>query len=198
MLHKFYKTEWNIGKRAQFIEMIRGVRIAFVDLQGFLVNRNQFVLKELGFLIIDAPNGSNLVVDTIPCYHYIFCPPFDWKYLSGSSKKHAIWLSAFHHGFYWTQGEVPYDDVQKCLAPLMEKDLIVYVKGEQKIGWLKELSGNCDIDCRNIEDDGCIINLNDYAHSDEMKHCGKHRKHCQCSLRNADIIEKWFCTNNKK
>lgn len=181
--------------------MIRGDRIAFVDLQGFLVNKKQFVLKEIGFFIDFAPGpeGDYNVVDTVPRYHYIFRPPFHWKYLSDSTKKNAIWLSAFHHGFYWTkEGGTPYEDVQECLAPLMEKGLIVYVKGEQKIKWLRELIGDCSIDCRNIEDDGCIINFNDYAHSDAMQHCGKHRKYCQCALRNADIIQKWFCEKNEK
>lgn len=181
----------------QCIEMIGSERIAFVDLQGFLVNRKDFVLKELCFSINTVVNREK-IIDIVPNYHYIFHPPFHWKYLSGISRKQAIWLSAFHHGFYWTQGEVSYDNINDCMAPLMEKDLIVFVKGKPKIEWLKQLSGYGAIDCRNVEDDGCEINLNESSHCDEFKHCGKHRKTGNCSLQNVEIIQKWFLGQNEQ
>jgi hypothetical protein len=124
--------------------MIGSERIAFVDLQGFVVN-NQFVLKEICFSV-----KSNRHDDNIPSFHYIFCEPFAWKYLSDMCRKKAMWLSTFHHGFYWKQGELSYEKINTCIAPLAEKNLIIYVKGQQKVNWLKQLCENIEIDCRNI------------------------------------------------
>jgi hypothetical protein len=168
-------------------------RVTFVDLQGFVIN-NHFVLKELCFSI--RRNQEKCVDNDIPSHHFVFREPFSWKFVSDMCKKRAIWLTAFHHGFYWKQGDTSYEKISTCIAPLMEKDLIIYVKGQQKIDWLKQLCGNREIDCRNIEDYGCKIHLSDGARNEHFQtHCNKHRKSNQCALRNVKQIEDWYFEN---
>jgi hypothetical protein len=169
-------------------------RIAFVDLQGFVVNNNNFVLKELSFSFKSAQ--QRYIDDNYPRYHYIFSAPFAWKYVDDISRKRSIWLTAFHHGFYWTQGDLSYEKIRACIAPLMEKDLVIYVKGSQKVDWLKQLCKHYEIDCRNIEDFGCALHLSDGARNEHFKeHCNKHRKADQCALRNIIQIESWYFNN---
>lgn len=176
--------------------MTESVRIAFVDLQGFVVN-NCFVLKELSFSIIQD-NGYQSIDDS-PNYHYIFAAPFSWKYLSDICKKRTSWLTAFHHGLYWTQEGTAYEEIANCIEPLLEKDLIIYVKGEQKIGWLKELCYNPFLDCRNIEKLGLNIRLADICHRLHSSpfHCKKHNQSYQCALQNVKAIEKWYTSHGE-
>lgn len=169
-------------------------RIAFVDLQGFVVNKC-FVLKEVSFSIIQD-NGFQSF-DDITSYHYIFAAPFPWKYLSDICKKRTAWLTAFHHGFYWCQGTTAYEDIITCIAPLLEKDLIIYVKGEQKVSWLRELCYNPFLDCRNIETIGCNIRLGDVCRSyPNTFHCKKHSKSNLCALQNVEVIKHWYYTQH--
>lgn len=187
MLHRIF---------VQLLIMSKSERIAFVDLQGFVVNK-EFVLKELCFSIKNVQQ-KNIDYNN-PCYHYIFREPFSWKYVSDMCKKRAVWLSAFHHGFYWKQGDLPYEQIRTCIAPLMEKGLIIYTKGEQKVEWLKQLCVDCEVDCRNIEENGCTLQLSDGARNEHFQtHCNKHRKLNQCALRNVKQIEQWYFINNEQ
>jgi hypothetical protein len=143
------------------IKMAERARIAFVDLQGFIVN-DRFILKEICFSIAnhdDDNNHHNNIFNPPLNHHFIFKPPFDYNQLSGKWLINAYWLTHCHHGLRWSQGDLAYNKISECVAPLLQKNLLIFVKGEQKIDWLRELCKPYYIDCRNIEEIGCNISL---------------------------------------
>lgn len=163
-------------------------RIAFVDLQGFIVNK-QFVLKELCFSISSSPYSHN--TNSRSEFHFIYGPPFSWKYVNKADKIGIIWLTTYQHGLYWTDGCVPYKKVHNTIAQLCLSNSIIYVKGSQKIIWLKSLCNNENLDCRNIEDIGCNFRLADCAYT--HLNCGSHKQNTKnCALRNVKLLRNWF------
>lgn len=189
--------------------MEQSARIVFADLQGFLVN-GQFVLKEFCFSSAATTTTTSLIVPTQPFsypdankrHHYIFAPPFPWKFTSAADRRRALWLTSFHHGFYWNDGYTSYACVEQILEPLRQPNQIIYVKGDQKVKWLEELCAGAatgegaQIDCRNIETIGCPrLSGDDDDAGTERAFCGcnRHRrKTAHCALRNVSLIENWF------
>lgn len=172
-------------------------RIAFVDLQGFLVE-GEFILKELCF-------SMQLADDVTPSNqnrHFIFAAPFAWKFLNKSCRKQAGWLCANHHGFHWTAGSVSYERITECIQPLLENNLTIYVKGEHKVHWLKKLCSktvDVELNCINIEKIGCSIQLNGESSSNNnIFHCGFHNITKSCGLRNVKVIQNWYNNNINK
>jgi len=68
----------------------------FVDLQGFVVDKN-FVVKEFAAL------REGYVLS-----HCIFESPVPWYILTKAERQQASWLIAIHHGFQWEDGIIPY------------------------------------------------------------------------------------------
>lgn len=162
-------------------------RIAFVDLQGFSVNK-QFVLKEISFSI-----SSSHTNHTPSEYHYIYKPPFAWKFVSDACKRGIIWLTVFHHGFYWNDGVIPYTLIDKTIEPLRNPNLTIYVKGAQKVEWLKAILNANHIHFHNIEDIGCDIRLS--SNQSCRVRCGEHKhKAKHCALQSVRLLESWYCT----
>lgn len=167
--------------------MVCQKRIAFVDLQGFVVNKH-FVLKEL-CISITPPRTDDL--RGAPKHHYIFGPPFPYKFVNSACKRGIIWLTTFKHGFYWNDGVMPYNRIDRAIDPLRSSDLIIYVKGVEKLVWLKEICAEENIDCRNIEEIGCNFRLIDRA--SKNLNCGHHRHmNKNCALQSVTLIENWF------
>lgn len=160
-------------------------RIAFADLQGFIVNK-QFVLKELCFSF-----ASSSFADEVPKYHYIYLPPFSWEFVNDACKRGIIWSTIFHHGFYWDDGCASYNQIDQSVEPLRESNLIIYVKGAQKVTWLKNILKDNRIECRNIEEIGCDFRLSDCASC--RLNCGKHKhKAKNCALQSVGLLETWY------
>lgn len=172
--------------------MMESERIAFADLQGFIVD-GVFIVKELSYSI-NVFEKKYTSSDQIQSHqnHYIFAAPYAWSYLDNSCRKQANWLTKNHHGFHWTDGDLSYEEIYKCVEPLLHDDLIIYVKGQQKISWLHELCKS-SINCINIEDIGCTVQLSDKSLTDNsIFHCGHHNIFKHCGFRNVKIIKKWY------
>lgn len=175
--------------------------IAFADLQGFIVN-NQFILKEICFSIQNSDIKNNLF-NPPPSNHYIFFAPFAWHQLGDKCKRSANWLTNNHHGLRWNQGEVDYDKISECIEPLLlQENLLIYVKGDQKVDWLKEVANNLYINCQNIEEIGCNISLNEEIAARSADQiffkCNKHHNRAinnRCALQNCKTIEYWYQNN---
>lgn len=180
--------------------------IAFADLQGFFIgNDKRFILKEFCFSISSSiNNNNNIKFNPSISHHYIFAAPFPFHHLSESCQKSVIWLTRNHHGLQWSQGQTNYNKIRECIQPLLEEHhhhhhhhLVIYVKGDQKVNWLKELCSNISIDCRNIEEIGCCSRLpQDYGHI--FYNCNQHDKRStnrRCALQNTKIIENWYHSN---
>lgn len=166
--------------------------IAIVDLQGFQSNENEYVLKELYFSIFNYNTG---IIENDTSQHHTFKKPFDWVHLDRGHRANALWLATFHHGFYWNDGEKNYGEIENCIKPLLRSNLVIYVKGLQKIHWFRALCQNNinNLDVRNIEDLNCNIKLSEetYKISNSL-HCGKHRKITSCARQNVEILKNWL------
>lgn len=165
--------------------------IAIADLQGFIIDGKDFVLKELCFSILN----KNHINEKAEYHHYIFAPPFEWQQLTKQCHKNAIWLRTFHHGFFWKQGQISYNDRTDYIKPLLRDNLIIVVKGCQKIKWLKEFCSNFKIDVRDFDD---VFTDAKFALSVEafklsnVHHCRMHHIVKHCAKQNVKIIENWI------
>lgn len=157
--------------------------IYFADLQGFIsdIHLNTFILKELCFMRMNREKVN----------HFIFRPPFPHTRLTSSAKKQSLYLTSFVHGFHWQTGFVDYSEILNCIEPLLllEPNAIVYVKGEQKVKWFKELCHGLVLDCRNIEDLGYKTKL---TFSFLKPYCKYHNKIGLCAYQNAGSICDWY------
>lgn len=170
-----------------------GKTLAVADLQGFLYDNNEFILKELCFSILSGNTSS----DKSEYHHYIFAPPIKWYALSKKCRASALWLRTFHHGFFWNQGQIHYNDRIDYIKPLLQENLIILVKGRQKIQWLKEVCRNSTIDVRDIEkeltDEFTNFRLADEAYKlSNVHHCRMHGIVKHCAKQNVKIIENWI------
>lgn len=163
--------------------------IVFVDIQGFKDGKT-FILKELCFV-----RGESV-------QHFIFKPPFKYNNLSIESKREAIYLTTLVHGFYWNEGKLDYSQIDKCFESLLlqqqvENNLIIYVKGMEKIRWLKELcKSSSKLVCYNIEDIGCQkkkTTLFDFV----KPHCDSHARVGQCAYQNVMLLQEWYEKKHK-
>lgn len=149
--------------------------IIIIDVQGFKQKKNnQFILKELAIL-----TSGNQV------QHYIFKPPFPYKDLTLAEKKQVRWLQHNFHGFRWDDGDIPYHSI--CgVADRLLRDKIIYVKGCEKIQWLKQIFGNKLI-IYDAEEEGCPkLTTEDESEPSCIVHKG------QCALKNVFIIRKFL------
>jgi hypothetical protein len=164
--------------------------IFFVDLQGFMDHR-VFLIKEL--CILSARDNK--------IQHYIFkSQPFSWHNLGKCSKQQALWLTCYYHGISWSDGDLPHHTAYSCIQKLCEEpNAVIYVKGREKIEWLKYYGRNQNINCVNIEDIGCTINLCDLEYKSEVNkpHCNKHKVKLQCAYQNVLILRDWFTKHNE-
>lgn len=164
----------------------------YADLQGF-TESNNFYLKELCILECDN-NRSNInnIHTGDKFHHYIFKPPFEWKQLSPDARLRALWLKCMHHGFSWNHGDIDYSKIESIITNVLNNNTgtpIVFVKGDQKVTWFNNFTRGA-FSCINIEDLGCIHNLNSLKLKNSLssKHCRQHDKSLHCALENVDIL----------
>lgn len=110
----------------------------YVDIQGFQTTHNRFICKE--FCLVDGDN----------VFHALVKSPFDLTRLSAHFKRQADWLVQYYHGLTFECGDVHIVElIEKMHVKLLNKT--VFVTGHQKVGWLKYIFRECDIDCVNAD-----------------------------------------------
>jgi len=102
---------------------------AIVDLQGFSGPKGQFELKEVAILA----HGMTLPVV------YRFAPPCSWTDLAPEIRRRNAWLERHYLGLKWGSGTTPCDRVQEILHSHLGLIEVIYVKGRQKVEWLRML-----------------------------------------------------------
>lgn len=133
-----------------------------IDIQGFKMEPNEFVLKEL-FISSVRVNKCGEEIHKL----FTFDPPFPWKNLPRKYKKTNNWLTANHHGLCWeSRGTHKYTSIVKILKKVLKGVDQIYVKGLEKKKWLETMLKNKipvdnleDFDCPNFEslkEDECI------------------------------------------
>lgn len=150
-----------------------------VDLQGFKSDSNKFIPKEIAILY-----DKHVQV-------FLIKPPFKYNLLSDSEKKHVNWIER-NKKFFWSEGIIPYKNYEQYIISFLENK-IIFVKGEEKVTWLKEITGFDTI--YNLEKDGCpkLEELNS-TYSEDVFKCFYHST--ACALKTVFLLYKW-CQGNK-
>lgn len=138
-----------------------------MDMQGFQIGPdNKFVVKELSF--IDSV-GNHFE-------HYIFKPAFQFNLLCDSDKRKVQWLTKNFHHLEWNYGLVDYYELPRILQQVCVQNTI-YVKGLQKITWIKQWVPNAHV--INIEDfDYPNLETLNNKYKNSIKHCYLQHKNC--------------------
>lgn len=101
-----------------------------IDVQGFKVNNNKFICKELAI----SYNSNEY-------QNFIIKPPFEFWRLPVEYQKQANWLTFNHHNLTWSAGSVSFNSVRHFLKENISKDTPIYVNGaEKKNGSKKSLT----------------------------------------------------------
>lgn len=153
----------------------------FIDLQGFKHNVNNFVLKEI------------CIINNTKIFHSFVKSPYKWNELEEKYKRQAIWLKRNHHGFSWNDGYMNLSYVKNQIYMLSQEEMIIYVKGEEKVTWLKSI-------CPSINNIINIEKLDLSLHSyklDIRDHCNFHNPFLHCAYQNAMSMKKTWDMSQK-
>lgn len=144
--------------------------IVFVDLQGFIGEKNRFIPKELA-----AFNGHQV-------YHYIFKSPFPFRKLKENLQKTAKWLMMNHHCIDWGTGITPLCYFKSMFLEVIKSADIIYVKGKEKANFLRKLT--------NKE----ILEFQEQPPFKKLgTHCTYHKQNfCICALSNVLYLYKLY------
>lgn len=178
-------------------------KLFFVDMQGFLINE-QFIVKEFAVL----QGGCKLT-------HLIFKQAMDWNLLTQKERSRACWVTANHHGLQWTDGNIDYRDMKQCIKTAIFKDFkprimtseittnidtqyIIYVKGIEKIKWLKNIIGEMITDynmsIHSIDVNYVDIEKLEFLNKAKTMHCIYHTKYC--AMENVMKLYNWLLERN--
>lgn len=157
---------------------------AFVDVQGFVYNKNTFSIKEICILT------KNIKL------HEFIKPPLSFDKLIPHDQKQVEWLEENYHGLNWDSGYITLQELKETISPII-KGKILLVKGCEKAKWVREIFCDQNIDCINMEDINCDLKLSELAIEDQnscSKHKPAHRSHC--ARNNAVKLKRWFYAHN--
>lgn len=156
---------------------------AIVDVQGFKDQHNKFIVKELAFLTSE----NNI-------QHFIFQSPFKFANLTPTVKRQVNWLKRNLHGFGWDDGYIVYPHLYTTVPPLLF-ERIIYVKGSEKVRWVKDFLGK-HTTVLDIETELQCPKLSWLRfHSHENMSCMAHNG--QCALQNVFAIRNYL-VNRKR
>lgn len=96
-----------------------------LDIQGFKIENNKFIVKELA-----AYDGKKIC-------HFIFRAPFSEKLLPPNIQKQNLWLTKNHHGLRWEEGVIPYFRLKSIIEELSRHSVPIYVKGREKADFIR-------------------------------------------------------------
>lgn len=157
-----------------------------VDLQGFQIPINEFVVKEIA------------VMDTNSEYYatHLFEPPCTWNSLPPKYKCTNKWLTRNYHNLIWDSGYFPYESLKLVLESMLQNASCVYVKGLEKKTFLQKILNNkfhiidvSDVNCPSLKK----LNLDKFLKC--SNHCDMSMKY-QCALRNVQLLRSWICENS--
>jgi len=102
-----------------------------VDIQGFDVYGN-FIPKELCVVSVESTFVR----------HRMIGPPTHYQRLSPQLKKQVNFVTNHIHGLYWDQGYALERDVLDLLRELLKYADKVFIKGSERVNYLKNLLKN--------------------------------------------------------
>lgn len=163
--------------------------IAIIDVQGFFVHKSNkkqdFVLKEICVFI------DNKYI------HHIVSSPYHYSSLNKQTKKQIYWLQTNHHGLNWESGNTSWTELRSRLLFLINLHVkTIYVKGENKIQWIKELFDDSSLNVINMENFGCTISLHKPTNLQPCEYHTQRKKNINimyhCALQNVQQLRRWY------
>lgn len=143
---------------------------AIVDVQGYRLCNKTFIIKEICILCFGHIS------------HFIFLPPFDYKFLNDSDKYQIKWLTNKYHGLEWSSGSIDYKEKDDLIKKSLQFATCIYVKGEEKTKWLKEIVQNIEIvNIEKIIDHNFRLKDENVAFVFKCFHHDKNRGICSCN-----------------
>ncbi|CAG9817747.1 unnamed protein product [Phaedon cochleariae] len=96
-----------------------------MDVQGFKIENNKFIVKEFA------------VFDGVKICHFIFKPPFPLNFLPPNLQKQADWLVRNFHCLEWKDGFIPLHQFRNILKKLSDGVDLIHIKGKEKAGYIR-------------------------------------------------------------
>lgn len=159
----------------------------FIDIQGFKISDNKYILKEISCITSQID------------YHAIVESPFSFRRLNKKFRLQAKWLSKFHHGIGWSNGNFHIRQVRNHLQKLLQ-DQMNFVKGMEKANWLRQLFPGIRFEVYDLDTEhGCDLKLSNFNSDNSWKGQCLFHMNCehqfQCARVNALAIQKWYNDN---
>jgi len=165
-----------------------------IDLQGFRIDNNRFIMKEVAILTRD---------DT-KLLHMLIQPPCSWNDVSFSHRKQIRWLERYYHGLSWDDGHIPYYTAPNIIKNILSCECIIYLKGSEKRKLMEKLLKDnkmCTIVdlSENIDDfeekPPSLRTRNEYTSNYSCFHhkkISRRRDFAACALNNVFTIHAWL------
>lgn len=158
-----------------------------LDVQGFKDNNNRFIVKEI---YVETKN--------LQFHDIIKSPAIIEKSLDKKHRRESNWLTKNYHGISWRDGYITINELRRTLYPIFNDNMHIYVKGEEKIVWIKEIMENERLICKNVEIDFDVLP----EERDKCWPCVKHKYvtntiKTHCALENVKLLKKWFMRHKK-
>lgn len=162
--------------------------ICILDVQGFHVNRNEFIAKEVAVLCGLRQQYA----------HFVFLPPRNVY----PDFKCQQFVENYIHGLEWNSGFVPYEQLQSVLQVVTKDNIEIYVKGHEKMKYVQSLLKDKRI--INLEAFDCP-SLNSMKINNEFQCNGIYNNYVKCffhkspvlncSLLNVMMLSSWWKNN---
>lgn len=153
-----------------------------IDLQGFKIWDNAFIFKEVAYIRITFPSVTSNTLHILP--------PMANRHLSIEDQRRVRCNAAFH-GMVWESGSIPYTDFPMLLSDELKHSEVVYVKGSEKILWIKPyVHSECQI--VDLDNYNCP-SLTILKQNTDIRHTCNFPHRSQCAGLHVRILYEWMC-----
>lgn len=160
-------------------------RFVVIDVQGFIID-NHFFPKEV------CVSGVDSKITT-----FLIAPPIEYSELTNKDRITNKWLCNHLHGLCWNDGNITHEEFSQYLVVYLKKeqDIIVYVKGIEKVRWLRQLLGKKEqIQIVDLDEFNCPNIKTLYKNNTQIKVCNYHRSVYMktCSRKSVIILRNFI------
>lgn len=151
-----------------------------IDIQAFHDKDGKFHPKEIAVLSVECDIIS----------HWLIKPPYDCSELSRGLLATNSYLSCYHHGIEWFDGESNLEDVYSALRDVARHAVRIYVRGVQKQQLLERILGRQII---NLEEYRCPA-FKKLSKTDEhfCFYHGKKKEYFNCAVAYVFKLRTWL------
>uniref|UniRef100_A0ABD2WN03 Uncharacterized protein n=1 Tax=Trichogramma kaykai TaxID=54128 RepID=A0ABD2WN03_9HYME len=157
------------------------MNIYIIDMQGFKA-KSTFIIKEMAIIPLNSYNIPKL---------YLFKAPHDFERFSPKNNKSNRWLERYYHRLKWNHGVIAYDELDNILNGVLSNAKRVYVKGFEKISWLR--AHNITHEIIDLESMGCPA----LKSLSRQPACAHHSFNidAECAMSNVLSLREWMLAN---